>query len=129
MFTICYVFVTIIIIYTGVLRKGRELLSFPVKTEKNKNERKVLLLGSSHVREIGLMLQEILGTKFDVCSIFKANASFAKVVEDIGKHGKGITKQDHIIVVGGPGNIMHRDYHYSIENYFNFIQRGHQTLV
>jgi hypothetical protein len=31
------------------------------------------------------MLQENLGTKFDVMSIFKPNATLAKVVEDLGK--------------------------------------------
>jgi hypothetical protein len=67
------------------------------------------------------MLQENLGTKFDVCSIFKPNAPFAKVV-DIRKLGKGLAKQDHIIIVGGPGNSLQRNYHYSIENDLNFIE-------
>jgi hypothetical protein len=33
---------------------------------KNKSKRKILLLGSSHARGIGLMLQENLGSKFDI---------------------------------------------------------------
>jgi hypothetical protein len=99
--------------------KGRELKSFTVKTEKDKNKRKILLLGSSHGREIGPMLQENLGTEFDVCSIFKPNTPLAKVV-DIGKLGKGLAKQDHTIVVGGPGNSLERNYHYSFENGLGF---------
>jgi hypothetical protein len=46
--------------------KDRELKSFAVKAKKNKNKREVLLLGSSHGKEIGPMLQENLGTTFDV---------------------------------------------------------------
>jgi hypothetical protein len=64
--------------------KGRELKSFSVKTGK----KKILLLGSSIDMEIGPTLEENLGTKFDVCSIFKPNAPLAKVA-DIGKLGKG----------------------------------------
>jgi hypothetical protein len=92
-----------------------------MKTEKNKNKRKILLLGSSHGRKVGPILQENLSTKFDVCSIFKPNASLAKIVEDIGTLGKGLTEQDHIILVGGPGNSLDRNFHYSIENDPNFI--------
>jgi hypothetical protein len=37
-------------------------------------------------------------------SIFKPSDPHAKVVEDIRKIRKELTKQDHIILVGGPGN-------------------------
>jgi hypothetical protein len=53
--------------------RGRKPKSFTVKTQKNKNKRYILLLGSSHAREIGPMVQENLGTKYDMCSIFKPN--------------------------------------------------------
>jgi hypothetical protein len=67
------------------------------------------------------MLKENLGTKFDICSTFKPNAPLAKVVEDTGELGKGLTKKDHIIIVGGPGKSLERNYHYSVENDVNFI--------
>jgi hypothetical protein len=85
----------------------REVKSFAGKTE---SKRKILLLGSSHGREIGPMLQENLGTKFDTVSIFKPNAPLEKVAEDLGKLGKGLTKQDHIVIAGGPGNSLDRNY-------------------
>jgi hypothetical protein len=69
-----------------------------------------------------------MGTKFDMSGIFKPNAALAKVVEDIGKLVKGLTKQDHIIIVGGPGNSLERNYHYSIENDLNFIAEGFVSL-
>jgi hypothetical protein len=65
--------------------KNRELKSDTVKRQKNK--RKFLLLGSSHGRKIGPVLQESLGTKVDVCSIFKLNAPLAEVVEDSTSRG------------------------------------------
>jgi hypothetical protein len=75
------------------------------------------------------MLQENLGTKFDVVSIFKPNAPLAKVVEDLGKLGKGLTKQDHIIV-GGSGNSLDRNYYHSVEKDANFIaERAANTNV
>jgi hypothetical protein len=56
-----------------------------------------------------------------VFSIFKPNAPLAQIVEDIGKLDEGLTKRDHIITVGGPGNSLERNYHYSTENDLNFI--------
>jgi hypothetical protein len=100
--------------------KDRELKSFTVKTEKNKNKMKALLLGSSRGREIGPMSQENLGTKFDICSIFKPNAPLAKAAEDIKNFNKDLTMQDHIMV-GRPANSLERNHHYSIENDLNFV--------
>jgi len=56
---------------------------------------KIVLLGSSHGKGMGPMLQENPGSKFEVYSIFKPNAPLAKVVEDVRKLGKDLTKQDH----------------------------------
>jgi hypothetical protein len=67
------------------------------------------------------MLKENLGTKFDIVGIFKPNAPLAKVVADLGKLGKGLTKQDNIVIVGGPGNSLDRNHYYSVEKDVNFI--------
>jgi hypothetical protein len=48
------------------------------------------------------MIQEKLGSKFEVCSIFKSNAPLAKVA-DVRKLGTDLTKQDHTVIVGGDG--------------------------
>jgi hypothetical protein len=66
------------------------------------------------------MLKESLGKGFDIVSIFKPNAPLANV-EDLAKLGKDLTKQDHIVVVGGPGNSLDRNYNYSIEKDINYI--------
>jgi hypothetical protein len=73
-----------------------------------KKRKKILLLGSSHDRKIGPMLQENLGTKFDMCSIFKPNAPLAKVVEDIRKLGKGPTKAKSYYYSGRARNSLRK---------------------
>jgi hypothetical protein len=62
-----------------------------------------------------------LGTKYDMWSIFKSSDPHAKVVQDMGKIRKRLTKQDHIIIVGGPGNSLGTNYHHSMLNDLNFI--------
>jgi hypothetical protein len=42
-----------------------------------------------------------MGSKFEICSIFKPNAPLAKLVEDVRKRGKELTNQDHTVIVGG----------------------------
>jgi hypothetical protein len=76
------------------------------------------------------MLKESLGIGFDIASIFKPNAPFANVAEDLGKLGKNLTKQDHIVIVGGPGKSLDRNYNYSIEKGINYIaERTNNTNV
>ena len=88
---------------------------------KKESKKKNLLLGSNHGRDIGLMLQDKLGTEYKVSSIFKPNA---RVVENIDMLGKDLTKQDHIDIVDGPGNNSDVNYnHYSIGKDLNFISK------
>jgi hypothetical protein len=68
------------------------------------------------------MLQNHLGTECEVTSIFKPNAPLENV-EDLANLGKDLTKEDHIVIVGWPGNSLERNYHYSIEKDLNFIAR------
>jgi hypothetical protein len=59
------------------------------------------------------MLQKHLGTEYEVTSIFKPNAPLENVVEDLVNLGKDLTKEDHIFIVGWPGNSLERNDHYS----------------
>jgi len=61
------------------------------------------------------MLQKHLGTDYEVTSIFKPNAPLENVAEDLANLGKDLTRKDHIVIVGGPGNSLERNYHCSIE--------------
>jgi hypothetical protein len=48
----------------------------------------------------------------------------------VGKLGKDLTKQDHIVVVGGPGKSLDRNYNYCIEKDINYIaERTTNTQV
>jgi hypothetical protein len=95
----------------------------PLAGETKSQKSKTVLLGSSHGWDIGPMLQEKLGTEYEVTSIFKPNAPLANVVEGLGNLGKHLTKQDHIVIVGGPRNSLNSSYHYSIEEDLNFIAK------
>jgi hypothetical protein len=66
------------------------------------------------------MFQENLEIKFD-CVVFLNQMVLLQRLFRVGKLGKSLIKQDHIIVVGGPGISPERNYHYLIENDFNFI--------
>jgi hypothetical protein len=77
------------------------------------------MLGSGHGMKIGRLLQQSLGTKFDVISIYKPYAPLAKVTEDLGKFHKDFTKQGHIVTVGQPVKSLYSNYHYSTEENFN----------
>jgi hypothetical protein len=59
---------------------------------RQKVRRKILLLGSSYASEIGPMLQEHLGTEYEITSILKSTAHLANVIEDLGKLGNDLTK-------------------------------------
>ena len=87
------------------------------------------MLGSSHGRKVGPMLQEILSKEYEVTCLFKPNAPLANV-EDLTKLGKDLTKRDHVTLVGGPGNGLDRNYKYSVEKDVNYIaQRSRHTNV
>ena len=81
-----------------------------------------MLLGSNHGQDIGPMLQEHLGTEYEVTSIIKPNEPLENV-EDLQNLGKDLTKKDHIVIVGGPGNSLDRNFKYSIERDLNIIAR------
>lgn len=88
----------------------------PVVSKKVVKRRKVLLLGSSHGRGVGQLLQEELGSKYQVTNFFKPSASLSQVVEDIGSLCKDFGKEDHVVIVGGAGNSIDRDKGYSIKS-------------
>jgi hypothetical protein len=101
----------------GLLK--REDMKVKSPTRKSKSQKKnILLLGNSHGRDIGPMLQKHLGTEYEVTSIFKPSAPLKNVVEGLASLGK-----DLIVIVGGSGHSLERNYHYSIEKDLNFIAR------
>jgi hypothetical protein len=95
----------------------------PLAGKTKSQKREIVLLGSSHGQDTGPMLQEKLGTEYEVTSIFKSNASLANVAEDLANLRKDLTKQDCVVIMRGPGNSLHSNFHYSIEEDLNFIAK------
>jgi hypothetical protein len=52
------------------------------------------------------------------------NTSLANVVGDVRELGKDLTKQDHIVIVGGAGKSLHINEDYSTDKDINFIAEG-----
>lgn len=82
---------------------------------KSAKRKKVLLLGSSHARGVGQLLQDQLGSEYQVTNFFKPSAGLGQVTEDLGSLCKDFTKEDTVVIVGGPGNSIDRDPGYNIE--------------
>jgi hypothetical protein len=59
-----------------------------------------------------------------VTNIFKPNATLGNVVGELKELSKDFTKEDHVIIVGGPGNSLDRDLNYKIENDINSIAKN-----
>lgn len=55
------------------------------------------ILGSSHEWEFEPMLQEHLGTAYEIVNILKPSAPLGNVTEKLADLGNGLTKWDHII--------------------------------
>ena len=65
--------------------------------KSNSQKTKILLLGSSHGRNIGPLLQNHLGTEYEVTSIFKPNAPLENIVEGLQNLGKDLTKKETLL--------------------------------
>ena len=113
------------------LLKHKDMKIKSLTGKSNSQKKKILLLGSSYGWGIGPLLQNHLGTEYEVTSIFKPNGPLEDIVEDLANLGKDLTKKDHIVIVGGPGNSLERNYHYSVEEDLNFIARrtSHQCQI
>ena len=110
----------------GLLRHKDMKIKSPTG-ESNCQIKKILLLGSSHGQDIGPLLQNHLGTEYEITSIFRPNVPLENIVEDLANLGKDLTKKDHIVIVGVSGNSLERNY-YSIEKDLNFIARTEHTV-
>jgi hypothetical protein len=59
-----------------------------------------------------------------VTNIFKPNATLGNVVAELKTLSKDLTKDDHVIIVGGPGNSLDRDLNYKTENDMDNIAKN-----
>jgi len=73
--------------------KHKDMKIKSLTRKSNSQQEKILLLGSSHGRNIGPLLQNHLGTEYEVMSIFKPNAPLENIVEDLENLRKDLTKK------------------------------------
>jgi hypothetical protein len=73
---------------------------------------KVLLLGSSDDRGLREHLHSVLWGEYMVKNIFKPSAVLGSVVGELKALSKYFTTDDHVIVLGGPGNSLDMDPNY-----------------
>jgi len=59
----------------------------------------------SQGRHCSALLQEKLGTDFEVCSVVKPNDKLNEVVQDAHKLVKGLNDKDRLIVLGGTNDV------------------------
>lgn len=82
--------------------------------KKVTRKKRVLLLGSSHGRGVGQLVQEKLGAGYQVTSFVKPSASLSQVTESLGKLCQDFDKEDQVLIVGGAGNSLAKDRNYDI---------------
>jgi hypothetical protein len=58
---------------------------------------------------------QLFGDDYAVTGIFKRNAALGNVVGDLRLMSENLTKEDHVIIVGGPSSNLERDLNYQIE--------------
>lgn len=87
----------------------------------NQKNRRVLILGDSHGRNLGNLLN--LKCSFSVLNIFKPNAKLCNVLQDVDSHTKDFTFNDFVFIIGGTNDLLSDDY--KIKN----IQQIYDMLV
>jgi hypothetical protein len=110
----------------GVDQLKKKEVAKPIVNNKNNNKkcRKVLFLGSSHCIGLREHLHSVLGDEYMVTNIFKPNATLGNAVGELKTLSKDLTKDDHVIIVGGPGNSLNRDLNYNSENDMDNIAKN-----
>jgi len=79
---------------------------------------------------MGRMLQETWAQNLRFVIFLNQMLLFANVVEDVRKLGKDLTKQYHIVIVGGAGDSLDINQDYSIDKDVNSIaERTSNTNV
>jgi hypothetical protein len=81
--------------------------SQPAKLPKTsvKNQRKVILLGDSHIRGCSEKLADLLGYSYSLIGITKPNANVKAVTDSFNLKAEKLTRKDVVIICGGNRDI------------------------
>lgn len=89
----------------------------------DKSNRKILLMGDSHMRGIAALLKQIFPS-FDIWGLVKPNARFGTIKRDIGQLLTHYTTQDLIIYMGGTNStwtIFEEEEQLMLESHMSYI--------
>ncbi|KAK9688347.1 Reverse transcriptase (RNA-dependent DNA polymerase) [Popillia japonica] len=68
---------------------------------------RILFLGDSQFRGIAGIADSIFGPSYSIESIFKPNALFEHVIEDVAALTQSFTNSDYVFVCAGTNNVLH----------------------
>lgn len=94
------------------LNRFRENLE--TKTKKlscdAKSTHSVMILADSHGRNVNKIIKNKLDSKYNSIGIFKPNATFEQVTDNIGGLTSSLSKNDNVIIIAGTNNINNKKY-------------------
>jgi len=79
----------------------------------------ITLLCDSHGRDLGLTLKSQVGCNVSVFNLFKPNAKFEGVIDDVGRLSATLGRGDKLIIIAGCNNIESdglRNVNYHVSN-------------
>lgn len=89
------------------LRNNHNKISLKIPASQNK---KVLILGDSHGRDLAITLRTQLADIYDIKCIFKPNALFTEVISDYKRLTQGFNKNDFVILIAGSNDAIKKGY-------------------
>ena len=87
------------------IHKTRKPTSHRVVQNSLTQKHHITILADSHGRQMSSILSERLPSSFSVTGVFKPNAKFAGVIDELDTLSQGHTKRDTIIIMGGQNDI------------------------
>jgi len=94
---------------------------------KGKNQRKVILLGDSHIRGCSEKLADLLGNSYNVIGITKPNANVKAVTDSINLKTEQLTKKDVVILCGGTRDISKYEANIGLQHISQFANSAADT--
>jgi len=103
----------------------------PAKLSKTngKNQRKVILLGDSHIRGCSEKLADLLGKSYSVIGVAKPNAHVRAITNSINLKTEKLTKKDIVILCGGTRDIAKNEANIGLRHISQFANSTADTNV
>lgn len=86
--------------------KGNLNINTNVNKKKDDSKPRLLILADSHGRDMARLCKDISSNKFETQCLFKPNAFFQQVTENISELIKDFNKKDYVILIAGINNAL-----------------------